>query len=709
MSNVTATASSELYYVNQDNILVYDRRAAHVVDFTGLCCGNPPEHAPGEGGVWESVGNGYVNTDSGIPYGHDSAPWIQFTFPSAHTISSIYVWNFGEVLRSAKRIQILANGSTSLGTFTLNTGINSYYRTERQILQFSNPVTASSFKFVMLENGAGTNFPTSGTGLNTLVGLGEVQFNILPADLKPTLVGWDTTLGGVRFAYTNQGGALTVSTTAKLFWANGTTMANILSSTPIFTHNIPVGFSGQSANIHIPGSLLHDGPTDTTHMLLVIDRENLVTESSEANNTLALADVTVIPKNGTVNMAVLSSYTIGAIKDSLRRAAELQAIVNSTKRTIREQAEAVCGNIQKPGKGLSKQKLLYGANPPMTAALQAYEDSLTNTPPPNCADVLTASLEASVAGGAQLGSISKHLGDYSQLQAVDVSYNNAVNKQLLWSAFLANPKISKTIGPPNDPALHIEIPQVSPQIQLAGHIVSSGNTTLATKFPTRPPTFGKSGSRGGSEGPLGESEAGDIPDCVSNPTPLQVADGLDTISGTVSTGHVSFSFEASSGDLLNVGVNVTGYRPGSAFADADSMVFLVDNSCTLLASNDDTDVFVTEMESAIQNFLIPSNGTYYVVVTTFENMPILTGLNTISGWQDNGGSDLDFDLSVALLHPVLDIQTITNGQVRISWGVAATLEESASLDGPWVEVSGAVSPFVIQTTNQSKFFRYRRY
>lgn len=115
-------------------------------------------------------------------------------------------------------------------------------------------------------------------------------------DLAVGTLTWNTFQGGVDFTFSVQGGSLNLATTAKLFWANGTTAANILSNTPIFTHNIPAGFSGQSEIIHVPGSSLRNAPLGATHVLVLLDPDNSVFESIESNNLSSLRrDAFVLP------------------------------------------------------------------------------------------------------------------------------------------------------------------------------------------------------------------------------------------------------------------------------------------------------------------------------------------------------------------------------------------------------------------------------
>jgi phospholipase C len=106
-------------------------------------------------------------------------------------------------------------------------------------------------------------------------------------DLAATSLSWNTTNGGLDFAYTNQGGPSPCDTTAKLFWANGTNIANAFSNVAIYTTNIPAGFTGQATN-HLPESYFQFPPTNATYVILVLDPTNLITEATKTNNTLAL-------------------------------------------------------------------------------------------------------------------------------------------------------------------------------------------------------------------------------------------------------------------------------------------------------------------------------------------------------------------------------------------------------------------------------------
>jgi hypothetical protein len=101
---------------------------------------------------------------------------------------------------------------------------------------------------------------------------------------------WNLSPGGLDFSYSIDGSPLSAATTAKLFWANGPTANDILASAPIiFTRTVPAGASGPSGIINVPASAFSAPPPGATFVILVLDYENLVTESNKNNNVMALA------------------------------------------------------------------------------------------------------------------------------------------------------------------------------------------------------------------------------------------------------------------------------------------------------------------------------------------------------------------------------------------------------------------------------------
>ncbi len=113
------------------------------------------------------------------------------------------------------------------------------------------------------------------------------------ADLIPVSLDWNLALGGVDFRYGVQYSPLDVATTAELFWARGTNISDIVSSTPLFTHDIQVAFVGTNSVVNAPASAFANRPAGATHVLLVLDYDNLVHELDKLNNVAAIEVATL--------------------------------------------------------------------------------------------------------------------------------------------------------------------------------------------------------------------------------------------------------------------------------------------------------------------------------------------------------------------------------------------------------------------------------
>jgi len=123
--------------------------------------------------------------------------------------------------------------------------------------------------------------------------------------------------------------------------------------------------------------------------------------------------------------------------------------------------------------------------------------------------------------------------------------------------------------------------------------------------------------------------------------------GSGVSAGVVSTGVDVFSFVAGGGDRISLAVTVTDVHPGRLYTDEDSQLFLFDQNGTLLADNDD----LSRLQSQITDFSLPRTGRYYVAVTTYNNDPILDSTRRITGWNGNGGSAIEYTLTMTGLTP----------------------------------------------------------
>lgn len=135
---------------------------------------------------------------------------------------------------------------------------------------------------------------------------------------------------------------------------------------------------------------------------------------------------------------------------------------------------------------------------------------------------------------------------------------------------------------------------------------------------------------------------------LSPATAIDLSSGNARQTGAVSTGQQIYRFDAVAGSKLDIAVNVTSILPGQAFTDDDSQLFLFDSAGQLLASNDDDG---GSFESRLPDFTVPADGTYFVVVTTFNNDPVLSDGAIVTGWGGDGGSNIEYVLTVTTTPP----------------------------------------------------------
>lgn len=103
-----------------------------------------------------------------------------------------------------------------------------------------------------------------------------------------------------------------------------------------------------------------------------------------------------------------------------------------------------------------------------------------------------------------------------------------------------------------------------------------------------------------------------------------------------------------------------------------------------------------------------------------DNSAVFSNVQVTSGWlfieetpiglQDDLSPNMEPDFNGIQLQAVsLDPVTVTSsyggGILTLSWANYGTLLSATNLAGPWVPVTGAVSPFPVSTTNAATFFR----
>jgi hypothetical protein len=485
-------------------------------------------------------------------------------------------------------------------------------------------------------------------------------------DLAIVSLGWNNTEGGLDFRYRVDGGVLPAATTAKMYWASGTSVADKISDTPFFTQQIPAGFTGLSDIIRVTGSILKNAPGGVTHLLLVADPDSAIAEARKQNNLNALPDANIVFSNPTRDAATVSPRTYYAIKDFLREAGQQSCTITRTVSTPEKQADIMfecsfngtCANYAAAG-----QAVLAVYNT-MTAGLTRAQ--IRAQKPTIVAAMLAKILEVGPSN------VSHHCADPSVFNVVDIWPGSfTLSGELLFiRSACGDSRISKFLSPyayqcavRYDPVFHLEFPQTG----------SAG--------PAPHPNFGH-------------------PD-------IDVFTEFGAVSGVVSTNHVMFSLDAFAGDVVTLLVNATGVFPGSQATNDDSMIFVINEVGKLLVSNDN-DV-ESGLQATIQEFTIPATGRYLVGVSTFPNQPVLDTNGVVVAWPDNGGSSIAFDLSATVISsvPRLIVRANEMGQMILEWRGTGVLQEASSLRGGWADVVGAASPQIRVMSAPQKFFRLR--
>lgn len=146
----------------------------------------------------------------------------------------------------------------------------------------------------------------------------------------------------------------------------------------------------------------------------------------------------------------------------------------------------------------------------------------------------------------------------------------------------------------------------------------------------------------------------EVPDALQPVRLLNTQDGFSVVSGAVAADYQVFAFIAALGDPVTLRVNVTNFRPGRLFTNDDSHLFLFDRQGQLIAENDDA----IGLQSKIDQFVIPETNLYYAVVTTYNNRPLLDSEGRVFGWTNEGGSDIDYTLTITGLTPVAAVQEL---------------------------------------------------
>jgi len=147
--------------------------------------------------------------------------------------------------------------------------------------------------------------------------------------------------------------------------------------------------------------------------------------------------------------STVSAYALGVIKDVLKAAGETKAEISSTTRTAADQARVMYYNIV--SKGVESQKRLYGSSG--DKVIDVYVKLKGEGK--NKAEI-KAAMEAKIN---EVGSkkVSKHCGDPTKLQVIDVAPSSISNKAKFIAEAEKDTRVSNFLKPPDDPGYHFEI------------------------------------------------------------------------------------------------------------------------------------------------------------------------------------------------------------------------------------------------------------
>jgi hypothetical protein len=157
--------------------------------------------------------------------------------------------------------------------------------------------------------------------------------------------------------------------------------------------------------------------------------------------------------NPTQDSVRVSAYSKKVLEEIMQKSGVPKITVTSTARTASEQARIMYENIERHG--LDHQKKLYG--PYGDKVIDVYP-SLKKQGKTKAEIISGMTAKISSLGPSK---VSRHAGDPNKLNVVDIapsSINLALRKKFE-NAVKGDSRVSKFLGPPGDPAYHIEIPQ----------------------------------------------------------------------------------------------------------------------------------------------------------------------------------------------------------------------------------------------------------
>jgi hypothetical protein len=287
--------------------------------------------------------------------------------------------------------------------------------------------------------------------------------------VSPTELKWNTTTGGVDYAYKVTGADLGKDVPVALYWSSSDQFAGQLGTIKDTESVIHSGTAAQDTayTTHVDGKLLKNAPAGTTHLLVVIGDPNDpnfdATKDVQALKDVQIAGLGLVP-NG---YAPISPLTIETIKGLLREAGQGDQVaqITSTVRTPHQQAVAMYRNLEIGRLHHDNTGRNYAA---AGQAVIAVYDALRAQGVTNQATIVNA-MEAEINlqqfhGGYDVSHHCASAAQWALLQVIDIAPSSIRNPTLFHAAGIAakaDGRLSTFLDQSkDDPAFHLEIPQM---------------------------------------------------------------------------------------------------------------------------------------------------------------------------------------------------------------------------------------------------------
>lgn len=305
---------------------------------------------------------------------------------------------------------------------------------------------------------------SAGTDLvhvNGFVGI-IIKVEPIKVDLVAKSLAWDTAKGGLTFKYAIKEGSLPESKPPRveLFWAKGSErIGNPIGLGSTFKAQTKQG----EYSFNVPGTKLRNVPKGATHLILVLDRLDVIKETNEENNSSNVKDVAV--RLGPDVEGVVKVPTLAVINRLQREAG--QAIVNITEmeRTPLRQAQIMFDNCLSQGVD-SQLKLYKDPGDQVIKVYIAQTKGLTDEQIKAKRDSIVKLMLKKILSFDPVSKVSHHIVQGNLLQVVDIapsSFSTASAKDRFLAAADTAKKaglISHIIKPgEGEKAIHLEIPQ----------------------------------------------------------------------------------------------------------------------------------------------------------------------------------------------------------------------------------------------------------